>query len=158
MLKPSLLSQGCVFVTTLMACFKFYSSGPAGLPDFSSHRVPKRGEIYQIATNVPNGHKLYQMAVIYSKWPNNEPTFSIARPSIIYPNYDFWFGLATPDPGFRSLLASFRVLSDFFAVVAAVHFTMSPCFSVKGQAEVFLHTRSALDVATNFALDKLFEA
>jgi hypothetical protein len=31
------------------------------------------------------------MAVIYSKWPKNVPTFSIPRPSKIYPNWDFWF-------------------------------------------------------------------
>jgi hypothetical protein len=42
--------------------------------------------------NIPNihkigilkGHKQYQMTV-------NVATFSIARPSKIYPNWDFWF-------------------------------------------------------------------
>jgi hypothetical protein len=33
----------------------------------------------------------YQMAVKYSKWPNNIPTFPISRPSKIYPNWDFGF-------------------------------------------------------------------
>jgi hypothetical protein len=28
---------------------------------------------------------------IYSKWPKNFQTFSIPRPSKIYPNCDFWF-------------------------------------------------------------------
>jgi hypothetical protein len=28
-----------------------------GLPDFPSRNVPKLGEMYQIATNLPNGHK-----------------------------------------------------------------------------------------------------
>jgi hypothetical protein len=58
------------------------------LPDLSRHNVPKRGKIYQIATKLPNGHK---MGVINSKWPKNIPTFSIPRPSKIYPNWDFWF-------------------------------------------------------------------
>jgi hypothetical protein len=39
-----------------MACF-------AGLPDYSWYYIPKRGKIYQIATKITNGHKMYQMAV-----------------------------------------------------------------------------------------------
>jgi hypothetical protein len=31
--------------------------------------------MYQIATKLPNGHKIYQMAVIYSKWPQKMPNF-----------------------------------------------------------------------------------
>jgi hypothetical protein len=38
-------------------------SGP-GLPDFSWH--PK---ITQFPQNAPNGHKIYQLAVKYDKWP-----------------------------------------------------------------------------------------
>jgi hypothetical protein len=33
--------------------------------------------------------KIYELAVIQSKWPENIPNFSISRPSIIYP----FFGL-----------------------------------------------------------------
>jgi hypothetical protein len=40
-----------------------------GLPDLSWLNVPKRGKIYQIITTLPNGHKVYQMTVKYSKWP-----------------------------------------------------------------------------------------
>jgi hypothetical protein len=29
----------------------------AGLPDFSLYNIPKRGEIYQIASKLPNGRK-----------------------------------------------------------------------------------------------------
>jgi hypothetical protein len=36
-----------------------------GLPDFYLLKIPKRAEIYQIDTKLPNGHKLYQMAVIH---------------------------------------------------------------------------------------------
>jgi hypothetical protein len=58
----------------------------AGLPDFSWSKIPTRGKIYQITTN-------------YTKWPKNRPNghkipipnFSIAIPSKIYPNWDFWF-------------------------------------------------------------------
>jgi hypothetical protein len=45
--------------------------------------------MYHIATQLPNGHNMYQMAVIYSKWPNNTTTFAIPRPSQIYPIWDF---------------------------------------------------------------------
>jgi hypothetical protein len=41
----------------------------AGLQDFSWHNIPKQGELYQMATKLPNGLEIYQMAVIYSKWP-----------------------------------------------------------------------------------------
>jgi hypothetical protein len=42
------------------------------------------------------------MAVKYSKWTSTMPTFSIPRPSKIYPNWDFWFENKTsgnPDRG-----------------------------------------------------------
>jgi hypothetical protein len=76
-----------------------------GLPDFSCYKIPKREKIHQITIkctkwpqNIPNGHKIYQMATKYTKWPQNRPnghenipTSIIARPSKIYPNWDFWF-------------------------------------------------------------------
>jgi hypothetical protein len=37
----------------------------AGLPDYSWHNIPKRGEMYQIAAKLPIGHKIFQMAIIY---------------------------------------------------------------------------------------------
>jgi hypothetical protein len=42
-------------------------------------------------TLIPNGHKLYQMAVKYSKWSKNIPRLSIPRPFKIYPNWNFGF-------------------------------------------------------------------
>jgi hypothetical protein len=45
----------------------------------------------KITTTLPNGHKTYQMGVKYTKRRWNIPTFSILRPSKIYPNWDFWF-------------------------------------------------------------------
>jgi hypothetical protein len=60
------------------------------LPDFSWYKIPKRGNIYhkyhklyEIALTVPNGRKIYQMAI-------KRPTPFIARSSKIYPNWDFW--------------------------------------------------------------------
>jgi hypothetical protein len=35
----------------------------------------------KFAAKLPNGHKMYQMAVIYSKWSKNISTISIPRPS-----------------------------------------------------------------------------
>jgi hypothetical protein len=49
------------------------------------------GEIYQCATKLPNGHKIYHITLIYSKWQLHIPTFSIPWPPKIYPNWDFWF-------------------------------------------------------------------
>jgi hypothetical protein len=55
-----------------------------GLPDFFD-------TIYQSGGNLPNCHKMYQMAVIYSKRPNNILAFSSPRPSKINTNWNFWF-------------------------------------------------------------------
>jgi hypothetical protein len=41
--------------------------------------------------NVPNGHKISQISLKYSKWLQNISTFSNLRPSKIYPNSDVWF-------------------------------------------------------------------
>jgi hypothetical protein len=46
--------------------------GP-GLPDFSSYNIPKLEKICQITTKLPNGHKIYKIAVLHSK---NVPIFS----------------------------------------------------------------------------------
>jgi hypothetical protein len=40
----------------------------SGLPDFSSYNLPKREKLHK-----PNGHKMYQMAVKYTKWQQNVP-------------------------------------------------------------------------------------
>jgi hypothetical protein len=49
----------------------------AGLPDFSWSKHTKAGKMTTNFTNrpqpLPNGQKLYQMAVKYSKWPQNIP-------------------------------------------------------------------------------------
>jgi hypothetical protein len=46
------------------------SSLPKGLPDFSGCDIPKWGKIYiETGKNIPNGHKIYQMAIKYTKWP-----------------------------------------------------------------------------------------
>jgi hypothetical protein len=50
--------------------------------------------IYQITINIPNGHKIYQMATRYTKWPQDIPNghkipipqSAFASPSKIYPN------------------------------------------------------------------------
>jgi hypothetical protein len=40
--------------------------------------------------NIPNGRKIYQMAIKYA------PYSIIARPSKIYPNWEFWFETIPP--------------------------------------------------------------
>jgi hypothetical protein len=55
--------------------------------------------MYQIATKLLYGHEMYQMAVIYSKFP----TFSIPRAAKIYPNWDFGFeNTPSGSPGWKS--------------------------------------------------------
>jgi hypothetical protein len=60
----------------------------AWLPDFSLHNIPKGGKIYQNSTKLPNDHKMFKMAVVYSKCPNvpfqDPPKFT----QIVI----FWFG------------------------------------------------------------------
>jgi hypothetical protein len=55
----------------------------------------KTGKMYQNGENIPKGHKICQLAGKLTKWPWNIPTSSIASPSKIYPNWDFWFETKT---------------------------------------------------------------
>jgi hypothetical protein len=70
------------------------------------------GKIYQIATKLSNGHKIYQMVVLYSKWPQKIPTFFISRPPKIHPNLDFGlktYHLATLNINFATNIAAAHV-------------------------------------------------
>jgi hypothetical protein len=40
-----------------------------GLLDFFWCNIPKRENVYQIDAHIPNGHKLNQMAINYTKYP-----------------------------------------------------------------------------------------
>jgi hypothetical protein len=51
-----------------------------GLPDFSWHNMPKRGKWYHIATTLPNGRKIHELAVLYSKWTKIFQPFPIQGP------------------------------------------------------------------------------
>jgi hypothetical protein len=96
---------------------KFRRSG-AGLPDFSWRNIPKRGEIYQITTTLPNGHRIYQRNVKYSKWPWNIPAFSMLRPSKIYPSWYFWFeNKPSGNPGREITLTYQKWVDDNEAIV-----------------------------------------
>jgi hypothetical protein len=71
-----------------------------GLPDFSSQNLPQLGKYtklqlnYQMAklytkwpNNIPNGQTIYQMAKQYTKWPNNIPNVrNIFQMAIEYAN------------------------------------------------------------------------
>jgi hypothetical protein len=46
-----------------------FSAVSAGLPDFSRDKIPKWEKCAKQQTNIPNGHKIYQMAIKYTKWP-----------------------------------------------------------------------------------------
>jgi hypothetical protein len=58
------------------------------MPDFSWYNIPKQEKMYQMTTQLPNAHKIYPMAVIYSQWPENITTLSIPVSSKIYPNLE----------------------------------------------------------------------
>jgi hypothetical protein len=71
-------------------CFQnglgYISRSWAGLPDFPWYKIPKCGKLYQMAIkcfpwtlNRPNDHEI------------GRPRVSIANPSKIYQNWDFWF-------------------------------------------------------------------
>jgi hypothetical protein len=57
---------------------------------------------------------MYQMAVIYSKWPKEIPTFYIPKPSENFPNWDFGFGnIASGNPAVRAVFfAPFCLLKN----------------------------------------------
>jgi hypothetical protein len=81
-----------------------------GLPDFSWYKIPKREKYAKLPRTIPNVHNFYvtkdrkmdQSSVhkIYI------PTSSLARPSQIYPNLDF-FGLKTNH--LATLIAAWRL-------------------------------------------------
>jgi hypothetical protein len=71
----------------------------------TAHSI-KREKIYQLTTKCTKLHKLYLMAVKYSKRSLNIPTFCIPRPSKIYPNWDFWLE-NTPSGNLGVVCASF---------------------------------------------------
>jgi hypothetical protein len=39
---------------------------------------------------IPNDHKIFQMAIKYTKWPKNMPTPSIAETLQNFPKLGFW--------------------------------------------------------------------
>jgi hypothetical protein len=70
------------------------------------------GAAYQNRKNVPNNHKIYQMVTKYTEWLYNRPKCrkisSLARPSKIYPNMDFWFeNMPSGNPGLRNFDSRF---------------------------------------------------
>jgi hypothetical protein len=49
------------------------------------------GNFSKNTTKLQKGHIIYQLVVIYSKWPYNIPTLSISRPSKNLLKFYFWF-------------------------------------------------------------------
>jgi hypothetical protein len=60
-----------------------------GCQIFLGPNIPKCKKYTKWPQTLPKGHKLYQMAVRYSKWSWNITTYSITRPSKFYQNWDF---------------------------------------------------------------------
>jgi hypothetical protein len=125
------------------------------LSDFCRHNIPKRGKIYQIATKLPHGHKMYQAAVIYSKWPKNKPNFSIPRPSKIYPNWDFWFeNIPSGNPVLHKYFLPPTLIFSFTAcltgdIVSHLEYFLLRIFDPKNQ---FYETVSARNEGQNCAV------
>jgi hypothetical protein len=53
------VKQTCV--PSIESSFSFFYK--PGLPDFSLCNIPKRVKIYQLTLNMPNDHKIYQIAI-----------------------------------------------------------------------------------------------
>jgi hypothetical protein len=71
----------------------------------------------------PNGHKIDQMAVKWTKWPQNISTTT--RPSNIYPKWDFWFeNIQSGNPVELFFLHNFADRDEeksFFSVFCGFH-------------------------------------
>jgi hypothetical protein len=89
-----------------------------GLPHFSWYKHTKMEKYTKWLQTIPNGHKLYQMVVNYSKWWQSMTTFSSPRPSKFYPNWDFWFeNKPSGNPGWE--FEKLRI--TFFSVKNSLH-------------------------------------
>jgi hypothetical protein len=56
-----------------------------GLPDFSRNNIPKWEKYTKWPQNIPNVHRIYQIAV------NIQNGHKIYLPVKLYPNWDFWY-------------------------------------------------------------------
>jgi hypothetical protein len=85
----------------------------AGLPDFSWHKIPKLETYTKLPQNIPNVNKIcIPKDRKWTKCPLNIPTSSIAIPSKMYPNLEFWLeNKPSGNPGsvslFRGLFQKF---------------------------------------------------
>jgi hypothetical protein len=70
----------CFLLETRLVIYIFFFT--IRVPDFSRYNIPKRGEINQIATKLPNGFGMYQMAKEYTNLFHS-------KHFKIYPNWDF---------------------------------------------------------------------
>jgi hypothetical protein len=104
--RHSTCNFGKKHIFTLQTIFPFWSSSSpslaTGLPDFSWYNISKWENRYQIAIKIPKSHKLHiSNSRKIDQIANNIPISSIARPSKIYPNPDFWYQKNVPsgNPG-----------------------------------------------------------
>jgi hypothetical protein len=65
----SLLKQGGPLCDRLASSLSLQQVPGPGLPDFSWGKIPRLEKDTKWTQNVPDGHKISQMAVKYSKWP-----------------------------------------------------------------------------------------
>jgi hypothetical protein len=87
------------------------------LPDFSWYNLPSREKYTKWHQNIPNGHKIYQIATKYTKWPQHIPNGQLIYQHLplkdtnykIYPNWDFWLE-SIPSGNPDSVCASKNVL------------------------------------------------
>jgi hypothetical protein len=75
----SILSQ--LFFGEKQICFVSQKLVGNRIARFFLKQCTKTEKIYQTDKKLPHDHKIYQMALIYSKWAYNIPTWSILRPS-----------------------------------------------------------------------------
>jgi hypothetical protein len=77
--NPITVNDECVHiaaVTSILPVSKLSALGMTvialhvctGLPDFSWYNIPKWQKYSQCPQNIPNAHKIYQMATKYTTW------------------------------------------------------------------------------------------
>jgi hypothetical protein len=54
----------------------------SGLPDFSWYNIPKRGKYNKLLLNIPNGHKIYQIALKYTNNFHRKPLLKFTQIAI----------------------------------------------------------------------------
>jgi hypothetical protein len=106
--------------------------GSPGLPDFSRCNIPK-------CEKIPNDHKIYQMAIKYTKWLSNTKNVLkfthnfILQGLKINQNWDFWYeNMPSGNPGAHLITAP---LIRHLMLQTSIPLSHPPCL----ESDIFLY-------------------